>query len=219
MCSKRTPRILYEALYKRGESSPGMSEMHEKKCSCRKKALPRGAFARNNSMRDGLQANCRECAAQYYRQRQEAKGLSVRQRVAVPPGHKRCPRCEQVKPHEQGTRNSSSSDGFTVYCRACRAVESRARHLKKNYGISEAERDGLIASQMGVCPICLSAPAAHVDHCHTTGRVRGVLCFNCNSALGKLRDDTDATRRATAYLEGKVWKPTLVAPGVYRLPS
>ncbi|MFE7628779.1 endonuclease VII domain-containing protein [Streptomyces sp. NPDC057509] len=63
------------------------------------------------------------------------------------------------------------------------------------------------------------APASYVDHCHRAGRVRGVLCFNCNSAIGKLGDDPDALRRAIAYLEGNAWKPTLVAPGVYQLPS
>ncbi|MGW1805885.1 endonuclease VII domain-containing protein [Streptomyces sp. NPDC002078] len=77
----------------------------------------------------------------------------------------------------------------------------------------------MIASQRGLCAICLAAPAVHVDHCHNTGRVRGVLCFNCNSGLGLLRDDPDAVRRAAAYLEGNSWKPILVAPGVYQLPS
>ncbi|MFI6939836.1 endonuclease VII domain-containing protein [Streptomyces sp. NPDC050418] len=62
-------------------------------------------------------------------------------------------------------------------------------------------------------------PATHVDHCHRTGRVRGVLCFNCNSAIGKLGDDPDASSRAIAYLGGNSWKPILVATGVYQLPS
>ncbi|WP_343246164.1 endonuclease domain-containing protein [Streptomyces sp. SID5785] len=61
--------------------------------------------------------------------------------------------------------------------------------------------------------------AAHVDHGRRTGRVRDVLCFNCNSAIGKLGDDPDINRRAADYLEGNAWKPILVAPGVYRLPS
>ncbi|WP_319106068.1 endonuclease VII domain-containing protein [Streptomyces caniscabiei] len=91
--------------------------------------------------------------------------------------------------------------------------------LRRKYGLTEAARDELIASQGGVCCICLSAPAVHVDHCHETGRVRGVLCFNCNSGLGLLRDDPDAMNRAADYLEGNAWKPTLVAPGVYQLPS
>ncbi|MGW3147714.1 MULTISPECIES: hypothetical protein [Streptomyces] len=45
------------------------------------------------------------------------------------------------------------------------------------------------------------------------------MCFNCDSGLGLLRDDPDAVRRAAAYLEGNSWKPILVAPGVYQLPS
>ncbi|MBT2387612.1 endonuclease VII domain-containing protein [Streptomyces sp. ISL-11] len=77
----------------------------------------------------------------------------------------------------------------------------------------------MISSRRGIHPIRLSAPAVHVDHDHDTGKIRGVLCFNCNSAFGKLRDDPGAPRRAIAYLEGNVWKPTLVAPGVYQLPS
>ena len=77
----------------------------------------------------------------------------------------------------------------------------------------------MIASQVGLCVICLKAPAVHVDHCHETGRVRGVLCFSCNAALGQFKDRPDAIRRAAAYVEGIAWKPTLVAPGVCRLPS
>nr|WP_301549620.1 endonuclease domain-containing protein [Streptomyces sp. MNP-20] len=74
------------------------------------------------------------------------------------------------------------------------------------------------------CPHALPKPppgarTTHVDRRRGAGRVRGVLCFNCNSAIGKLGDDPDALRRAISYLEGNPWKPTLVAPGVYRLPS
>jgi hypothetical protein len=89
----------------------------------------------------------------------------------------------------------------------------------RSYGLTEAQRDEMTASQAGVCTICPKAPAVHVDHCHETGRVRGVLCFNCNAAVGQLGDDPGSPRRAIAYLEGNAWKPTLVAPGVYQLPS
>ncbi|WP_148588382.1 endonuclease domain-containing protein [Streptomyces sp. WAC01526] len=71
----------------------------------------------------------------------------------------------------------------------------------------------------GIRPVRLPQGPGHVDHTPDTGKVRGVRCINCNSALGKLRDDPDAMRRAIAYLEGNVWKPILEAPGVYQLPS
>ncbi|WP_328286984.1 endonuclease VII domain-containing protein [Streptomyces mutabilis] len=116
-------------------------------------------------------------------------------------------------------------DGLQAYCRECAAARHQERQLatgrdvRRQYGITEAERDALIASQGGVCCICLAAPAAHVDHCHGTGRVRGVLCFSRNAALGQFKDRPDAIRRAATYVEGIAWKPTLVAPGVYQLPS
>ncbi|WP_224058896.1 endonuclease VII domain-containing protein [Streptomyces kanamyceticus] len=113
---------------------------------------------------------------------------------------KRCSRCHEDEPRAAFARNG-------------------AGHLKRQFGTTEAERDELIASRTGLCVIRLSAPAIHVDHCHETGKVRGVLCFNCNSGIGKLGDDPDNTRRATAYPEGNSWKPILVAPGVYQLPS
>ncbi|GAA0293085.1 endonuclease VII domain-containing protein [Streptomyces turgidiscabies] len=195
------------------------SENDVKRCSRCGETKPRATFASNKSSRDGLQAYCRGCWAEYHQARQLAKGKNVRPRVDAPEGYKFCRSCEQIKPHGEWHRNATASDGLSTSCRACRAVKGRARHLKRNYNLTEAERDEIVASQMGLCVICLKAPAIHVDHCHETGRVRGVLCFNCNSAIGKLGDDPDAVRRAAAYLEGTPWKPTLVAPGVYQLPS
>ncbi|MFC8144242.1 endonuclease VII domain-containing protein [Streptomyces paradoxus] len=199
------------------------SEPDAKQCRKCQRDLPPAAFARDKNRRDGLQVHCRECVAQYsaahYRRRREAMGKPVRERVDVPTGSKLCRTCGEIKPHSEWHRNASASDGLSTRCKACRAVQGRQGHLKRQYGITEAERDGRIASQGGVCCICLSAVPEHVDHCHKTGRVRGVLCFSCNAALGQFKDRPDAIRRAAAYVEGIAWKPTLVAPGVYQLPS
>ncbi|UXY18841.1 endonuclease VII domain-containing protein [Streptomyces cynarae] len=198
-------------------------EPFAKRCTGCKRDLPLTAFARDRNRSDGLQVRCRECVAEYsaahYRRRREAMGKSVREKVDVPPGHKLCRMCGEAKPHSEWHRNATASDGLSTRCKACRAARGRQDHLKRQYGITEAERDELIASQAGVCCICLSAPAAHVDHCHETGRVRGVLCFSCNAALGQFKDRPDVIRRAATYVEGNAWKPILVAPGVYQLPS
>jgi hypothetical protein len=58
----------------------------------------------------------------------------------------------------------------------------------------------MFAAQDGLCAICREAPAEHVDHDHVSGRVRGLLCFNCNGALGQFRDRVDLMLRAVAYL-------------------
>jgi hypothetical protein len=175
---------------------------------------PRAAFARKRSNLDGLQQHRRDCATRYHHRAAEPRVLGPED--SVPAGHKRCRGCGEVKPHSEWHRKR---DGLASRCKACRAVVAPAQRLWRKYRLTEAERDGLIASQGGVCCLCLSAPATHVDHCHKTGRVRGVLCFNCNSGLGLLRDNPDAMNRAADYLEGNAWKPTLVAPGVYQLPS
>ncbi|MFF5145742.1 endonuclease VII domain-containing protein [Streptomyces sp. NPDC013157] len=190
-----------------------------KRCVRCGEVKPHAAFARKRSNLDGLQHHCRDCSSDYHRASQVSLGRKVRPKVDVPEGHKLCLKCGEVKPWSEWHRNATASDGLSTRCKECRAAEGRAGHLKRNYNLTEAERDALIAAQYGLCAICLDAPPVHVDHCHKTGRVRGVLCFNCNSAIGKLRDKPDAARRAAAYLEGNLWKPTLVAPGVYQLPS
>ena len=69
----------------------------------------------------------------------------------------------------------------------------------------------MIKSQGGLCPGCGGKPE-HVDHDHRTGKVRGILCFNCNQAPGNVRDDVLVLRRLIGYLETHGCAP--VAPVV-----
>ncbi len=75
--------------------------------------------------------------------------------------------------------------------------------MKRRYGITHEERDTLLASQGGVCAICKTKDVKrwHVDHCHSTGRVRGILCHNCNVGLGHFRDQPRLLTRAIDYLK------------------
>jgi hypothetical protein len=81
------------------------------------------------------------------------------------------------------------------------ASPARRAQLKR-YGISPAEYDALLAKQGGACAICRkrSKQRLCVDHCHVTGMVRGLLCKECNGALGYLRDDQASLVAALAYL-------------------
>ncbi|MCM2390371.1 endonuclease VII domain-containing protein [Streptomyces albipurpureus] len=124
-----------------------------------------------------------------------------------------------MRPHTEWEPGKSSSDGWACYCRPCRAERNREGRFRREYGLRPDELKDLVVRQGGVCVICLSARPQHVDHDHGTGRVRVVLCFSCNAALGQFKDRPGAMRRAAAYVEGNAWKPTLVAPGVYQLPS
>jgi hypothetical protein len=71
----------------------------------------------------------------------------------------------------------------------------------RTYGMSVEDLDAMLLAQHGVCAICQTAPAAHVDHDHQTDKVRGLLCFRCNAALGQLGDDPLVLRRAARYVE------------------
>lgn len=84
--------------------------------------------------------------------------------------------------------------------------------LKHKYGLSLADYNLILEAQGGVCAICegeCSRPSFSVDHCHDTGKVRGLLCSKCNTAIGLLSDDYETTARAAHYLKkgGTKWKP------------
>jgi hypothetical protein len=116
-----------------------------------------------------------------------------------------------VKPWEQFPRTSTTATGRATYCLPChnrrgkasrdKVGGSRTYHLARRYGITAEEADVMSAEQGGLCAICRDAPAAHVDHDHDTGRVRQLLCFNCNGGLGQLKDDPTVLRAAARYVE------------------
>jgi hypothetical protein len=80
---------------------------------------------------------------------------------------------------------------------------AKAAKLKHTYGITVEQYQALFESQSGVCAICGKPPgklALAVDHCHATGRIRGLLCTCCNHGLGMFRDCPINLSRAIEYL-------------------
>ena len=73
--------------------------------------------------------------------------------------------------------------------------------LKYQYGITLAEFDAMLLSQNNRCAICQDTGKLCVDHCHNTGKVRGLLCYKCNTVLGQARDSTEILTKAIAYLQ------------------
>lgn len=107
---------------------------------------------------------------------------------------------------------------ISFYCsQKCKEAErkesgqGREQHLLRKYGISAADYDRMLADQGGGCALCGVTPDEltsgryrtflHVDHCHETGRVRGLLCPDHNLLLGKWQHDPALLRRAAEYLE------------------
>lgn len=84
---------------------------------------------------------------------------------------------------------------------------------KAKYGLEKEDYELLLIAQSGRCAICL-LPMLNpcVDHCHATGRVRGLLCKDCNTGIGHLKDDIERLRAAIEYLGTFVPVPVEVEP-------
>jgi len=76
--------------------------------------------------------------------------------------------------------------------------------LKNRYGIMEFDYEQLAQKQGNVCAICGLAPTTKrldLDHCHSTNKIRGLLCNNCNRGLGHFKNNKDLLARAINYLQ------------------
>lgn len=79
----------------------------------------------------------------------------------------------------------------------------RAKGIKSTYGITMEDYELLMVAQERCCAICrrpLGDLKPHIDHCHTTGKVRGILCRGCNVGIAHLQDDPLVALRASEYL-------------------
>ncbi|MGY1679847.1 endonuclease VII domain-containing protein [Geodermatophilus sp. SYSU D01176] len=172
-------------------------------------------FTKDRRRRDGLAFYCREHARRRLRESKARRiGPPTRRYPvgrSVPDGFKWCPDCDAVKPHAEFPGSRASRSGVHTYCKPCHNARGKASkdkvggartyHLKRRYGITAEEADVMFEAQGGLCAICRTAPAAHVDHDHDTGEVRELLCFNCNGGLGQFKDDPEVLRAAAHYVD------------------
>ncbi len=125
----------------------------------------------------------------------------------------RCSRCHKTKPKQEFYRRSLKSR-FN-WCKEChKALTSRYYHarysknraidLKEKYGISVEDYTAMITAQGGGCAICgkiVFESKLCVDHNHETGKVRALLCKQCNLILGLAKDQPEILISATTYLK------------------
>ena len=136
---------------------------------------------------------------------------------------KKCTKCGEVKPLDQFSNHIRHKDGKRFRCKVCEAVDQkeakqkrlaadyegtrakeRMHNLKRMFGMSLEEYDEKLKAQNGVCAICgglcKSGKRLAVDHNHTTGKIRDLLCGNCNGGLGKFLDNPELLELAADYL-------------------
>jgi hypothetical protein len=174
--------------------------------------------------RDATQAGW--CGAHYMQKYrgETLRPLRVRQtRGPDEQGRWRCTACSEWKSADEYAVDRTRGTPYRE-CNDCAAMAEVDRRrtprrqlgirvgLLRKYGIGPADYDTLYEAQGGRCAVC-GDPVKHylrdldvdgrgtcVDHCHTTGRVRGILCHGCNIGLGGFKDDPVRLRAALAYL-------------------
>jgi hypothetical protein len=148
------------------------------------------------AMRDGHRNDCKSCnlAATHDRY------------VANPePDRERAKRWARENPDRvKAQREAAKLSGR-------KAASNRRSHLKRVHGITVEDYEAMLAAQRGGCAICGKPPrpdiSLHVDHDHETGRIRGLLCFPCNNALGDVGDDIGRLRAFIDYLSAHTERP------------
>lgn len=133
---------------------------------------------------------------------------------------KKCKKCCVLKSiSNEYHRSKKSNDGRASWCKKCANTTPRTRkkrvysaenkrrwQLKTRYNLTPEDLDVMLSKQSKCCAICLTdLDKFHVDHCHSTGVVRGLLCHKCNIRLGGW-DDLDWREKALRYLSIEVVK-------------
>jgi len=133
---------------------------------------------------------------------------------------KKCTKCGVEKPLSEFHKNKSTKDKYCSLCKPCnnkhaftwnkKEVEKRRvivqkNNYKKRYGLSIQQKQELIDKQNSKCAICTNQlKDTHdvcVDHNHTTGQIRGILCRKCNLGIGHLQDSQEILKSALKYLK------------------
>jgi hypothetical protein len=136
---------------------------------------------------------------------------------------KKCGHCKEILPLTNFHACKREKDGKQQWCKSCRKSWKREERLeyfkeryhadkdkyldnfyKKNYTLSLQEYNEMLEQQKEVCKICkepcVTGRRLAVDHCHSTGKVRGLLCTRCNSGLSQYKDRVDLLQNAIDYL-------------------
>ncbi len=135
-------------------------------------------------------------------------------------GKSYCCNCKEEKSILEFHKDKQSYYGFSKICKICAKIKSSLRYINnkdthrhfnllKKFGISLDEYNIRLKEQSGKCMICCGKDNDKnmpVDHCHKTGKIRGILCSKCNLALGLFGDDINKLKSAIKYLNNSKTK-------------
>lgn len=156
-------------------------------------------FGKRPDQKDGFSCICKECRKDYLRKYRQKIKLENEKFDYTQDVMLKCSLCKKLKSSNLFSKCRTRKTGFSPICKPCYLSWTR----KKKYGITADQLDVLLKLQNQRCAIC-KVPFGdifYVDHCHKTGKVRGVLCQDCNMGIGRLKDDPTVLRSAISYLE------------------
>jgi len=174
-----------------------------KKCNKCNQEKPFECFRKDSREKDGYRYTCTECLL----------GRLPHEKATI---EKLCKKCNTIKPLDSfgfvnKKKNLKNSD-----CKQCKnktkteklkntgvnKIKCHKKRLNK-YHITQIEFNLLLTNQNNKCKICATPfiKTPHIDHCHITGVVRGLLCHGCNIALGGFRNNIESLKSAILYLE------------------
>lgn len=119
-------------------------------------------------------------------------------------GYRYCKACMKLRQ----AKNDARPEAREKKRATCRRNHQKYHYQAKNYGLTPAQYEQMVADRRGLCDIC-SRPQRKknskrlcIDHDHLTGEVRGLLCDSCNVGIARFEDNTDFLARAVLYLGG-----------------
>jgi hypothetical protein len=145
---------------------------------------------------DGLRGECRDC----FRDQRHQRERDDPNRLEANRARVRRWRIDNEEYYRERKREYQQTDSYKR--------SFRRWYLREKYGLTLEQYDEMLERQGGGCAICGKPPgdiALHVDHCHETGRVRGLLCFACNAGLGQFKHDPELLVAAATYA-GAHWR-------------
>lgn len=162
-----------------------------KTCSKCKEDLPISRFSKDTGTRDGFYAWCKPCKQSQQRSRSFEPAQD---------GEKKCNTCGLIKHIIEFKKAKHCTSGRGNECRDCLSF----REIQYRYSLSKEDWHDLLSHQQGGCAICgeldQRSRVLNVDHCHNTGKIRGLLCNSCNRGLGYLKDDAEILLKASNYI-------------------
>ena len=180
--------------------------MREKVCTKCKQVKLLEEFHKDAIQHDGYCKKCKECAtriARLYYSDNKGKVAEYHKQYRLENKEKIAKRQRryQLKNKE---RMSEHDKRWRAKHKVKRAADSRARNLLRNFSMTVEDYDRMLVKQRGCCKICGRMPKKArlaVDHDHESGKVRGLLCSNCNLILGNAKDCPTVLRLAALYVE------------------